>query len=284
MNECPQCGSTFNTKQGMRSHHAQVHNESISGFEYTCDWCGETDVREKKETNNKRCFCSKECYSQWRSETITGKNHPSWEGGKVVVECEWCDKQHKRHKSVVQKTERVFCDQNCQGKWRVENQTMQGKNHPAYSQRESECKYCGNTVMKSKSKAKREKFCSRECYHNYYSETYVGEDNIHWKEDSKELAYGGGWRRKRRKRLERDSYECVVCGKSNAQEKADTGMALNVHHIEKARNFLQDDGSINKEMAHRMENLITLCNSCHTRWEGIPLKPDIRGKRRKGVE
>ena len=29
--------------------------------------------------------------------------------------------------------------------------------------------------------------------------------------------------------------------------------------------------------ANRLDNLLTVCRGCHTRWEGIPLRPISRG-------
>lgn len=78
--------------------------------------------------------------------------------------------------------------------------------------------------------------------------------------------YRGGWRKERgpdwlplRKQvLERDEYKCVKCGMTQ-REARETGHALSVHHKVPWRET--HDNS--------MENLITVCQSCHMvlEWE-----------------
>ena len=55
------------------------------------------------------------------------------------------------------------------------------------------------------------------------------------------------WREKRKRILERDNYECVLCGKSNCE--------LNVHHVNYLSNRLAWEYSDNM--------LVTLCKDCH---------------------
>jgi 5-methylcytosine-specific restriction endonuclease McrA len=47
------------------------------------------------------------------------------------------------------------------------------------------------------------------------------------------------------------------------------GAKLDVHHIKPAQAF--DDPTAR----NAMENLVTLCRSCHKKWEGIPLRPEV---------
>jgi 5-methylcytosine-specific restriction endonuclease McrA len=60
---------------------------------------------------------------------------------------------------------------------------------------------------------------------------------------------------------------------SNEEHKEVYGKALHVHHIERKESFRDKNGELDYERANRVENLITLCNKCHGRWEGIPLRP-----------
>lgn len=69
-----------------------------------------------------------------------------------------------------------------------------------------------------------------------------------------EHSYGVGWTEARRETLERDNYTCQVCGVENESN--------HVHHIKPRREF--DDVSD----SNTLDNLITLCNSCHRRCEG----------------
>ena len=68
-----------------------------------------------------------------------------------------------------------------------------------------------------------------------------------------EDAYGEGYKEKRSEVLELDKYKCRVCGKTED---------LHCHHIKPRRTF--DDVSD----SNTLDNLITLCASCHRTFEG----------------
>lgn len=276
--ECPTCGSVgFKTEAGMKTHHAQVHGESIAGFEYTCDWCGESGTKRQIDEDDDHQFCSKECYGEWKSENLVGEDSPAWEGRTIVVECEWCGSDTEKAAVRYEKNERAFCSMECHGAWKSKNHS--GENHPRWVGRlvDIACDQCGSAFKQDPSKIERNErnFCSKSCYSSWMSENNRGEDHPRWVENPDHISYGGSWPVQREKRLEKDDYECVICGKSDAQEEIDTGKGLDVHHIEKARNYLKDDGTLDEEKAHRIENLISLCRSCHIRWEGIPLRPEV---------
>lgn len=97
--DCPTCGDSFDTEQGVKSHHAQVHGESISGFEYECGACGET-FRDNRSPDHSEApeYCSHECYSESLAKG-------SMEDG----ECEECGE-------VVPYNKR-FCDYQCYWEW-----------------------------------------------------------------------------------------------------------------------------------------------------------------------
>jgi hypothetical protein len=68
-----------------------------------------------------------------------------------------------------------------------------------------------------------------------------------------EQAYGSGYHSKRSEVLERDSYECRVCGEIEN---------IHCHHIKPRREFEKIGDS------NTLDNLIILCNSCHSTFEG----------------
>lgn len=71
--------------------------------------------------------------------------------------------------------------------------------------------------------------------------------------DAKKLSNRGpNWEEERQRALERDNYECIRCGD---EEK------LHVHHRVEFRRHNTAEG------ANRLENLETLCPSCHQRAE-----------------
>ena len=72
--------------------------------------------------------------------------------------------------------------------------------------------------------------------------------------------YGANWQAQRKKALERDDYRCRTCG-SEAEP-------LHVHHVRPFREYGYVPGrNRNYLQANRLENLVTLCPSCHRRAE-----------------
>jgi DEAD/DEAH box helicase domain-containing protein len=67
--------------------------------------------------------------------------------------------------------------------------------------------------------------------------------------------YGANWQFKREQVRERDHYSCQFCG------LPEHGKAHHVHHIRPFRSFTTP------ELANQLDNLITLCPSCHLRAE-----------------
>ncbi len=74
---------------------------------------------------------------------------------------------------------------------------------------------------------------------------------------------GPNWEQQRNRARERDGYRCVHCG---APERP--GYAHDVHHILPFRTFGYVRGENDRYLeANRLENLVTLCRSCHYRVE-----------------
>ncbi len=73
--------------------------------------------------------------------------------------------------------------------------------------------------------------------------------------------YGPNWQQQRQKVLQRDDYRCRTCGAAVATN-------LHVHHIRPFREYGYIAGeNENYRAANKMDNLITLCPSCHRRAE-----------------
>jgi len=77
-----------------------------------------------------------------------------------------------------------------------------------------------------------------------------------------DLHYGSNWKRMRAKAVERDRYRCQSCGDSINELRSEEMSGLHVHHIVPIRQFEEP------EDANFLENLITLCPSCHSDVEG----------------
>jgi DEAD/DEAH box helicase domain-containing protein len=74
-------------------------------------------------------------------------------------------------------------------------------------------------------------------------------------------AYGADWPKIRDRVRARDKYACQVCGALETTRQHD------VHHKTPFRAFRASDGSPDPSQANRLENLTTLCPSCHRKSE-----------------
>jgi DEAD/DEAH box helicase domain-containing protein len=72
--------------------------------------------------------------------------------------------------------------------------------------------------------------------------------------------YGSEWPKIRLAARKRDQFKCQVCGAVESSREHD------VHHKTPFRAFIRD-GVIDREQANRLENLTTLCPSCHRKVE-----------------
>jgi len=81
--------------------------------------------------------------------------------------------------------------------------------------------------------------------------------------------YGPNWKQNRKKALERDEYQCQACNMTQKEHATKYGQGLHVHHIIPQSNF--DD----YEKQNALNNLITLCRKCHSKYEGWNLRPDV---------
>lgn len=100
-------------------------------------------------------------------------------------------------------------------------------------------------------------------YKDRRSHSYAGEH-----EESK--FRGRYWRVQRRKAIERDRNRCQSCGVSRPHYQEFRGYDLDVHHITPEDEF---DSQLD---AHALENLITLCKTCHSECEGMGIEELIR--------
>lgn len=253
--ECPTCGrSDFRTGRGMRIHHAKVHGESLSIVEVNCDYCDATrEISSYKLKIQQNVYCSPEC------------QHRDKVKDRVGVECEYCGTT-ERVKPGRAKSYR-FCSTDCKADWEQKNWT--GENGPNWRGRiEKVCKTCGEAFEVRQSRERRQ-FCGRDCMYEWFGEWISGDNHPMWKGGYDEY-YGPNWHKQRRKARERDGFECRVCGKPDEENRRQ----LPVHHIQPKRAFEDKNGNYDYEEGNRLENLITLCDACHPRWEGIPLRPD----------
>lgn len=239
---------------------------------YTCEWCGTQEKRKVSQNKNQEnWYCSEECNDEWLSENRVGEDHPQYD--RVSTECDWCGNPKEVKPSVFEKRDHNFCGGGCAGNWWSENRV--GENHPRWAGGPvgMECEVCGD--IKQVKRANTEKFrtCSRSCHGDIRQEEMRGESNPNWVPDSTDY-YGENWLEQRRKRIDRDGYQCIDCGQTREQHKEEYGVDLIVHHVIPRRRFNTGE-ELDWQSANRLTNLRTVCHECHGKWEGIPVAPTV---------
>jgi len=177
MPKCPTCDKKLNTEMGVKTHHARVHNESLVD-PVICEVCGD-----EIDTRQDRVVCSGECYSEYMSEKMSGRD------------ITWGDKISEEKSGVATNTGR-----------RVEYQS-------------TECKSCGNIFEHRPCESP--VFCSKDCQSEWQSKAYSGSGNPCYRGgSSRKEYYPDNWDKMRKDAYQRDDYECQRCGKENCRLNA----------------------------------------------------------------
>lgn len=169
--------------------------------------------------------CSKLCGYEYRKKN-----------SRKEIECPTCKKRFL----VYTKSKRIFCSRKCSSI----NLSM--------GVLKKTCLFCKKEFLAKISEANRglKKFCSHGCYSNslklFRSKEFKKEKSL---KILHKLRYGGN----REAVFIRDNYSCQQCGKTDN---------LEIHH--KDNSGWKSLGTY-KLSNNRIENLITLCHSCHSK-------------------
>lgn len=265
---CPACEKGFDTRRGLGVHHSSVHGERLPnrecarcGAEFHCDYA-------KK-------YCSEKCRDS--AVSYEGENNPNYRGGQDTASCEICGTDFEYYPS---EKPGKYCPK-C-----VENETWRhspdfsGANNPRWSggKQPVQCDICDGTFERHPGMITGEAtLCSRECHTEWLSEAFIGEGHPNWLGGGTG-SYGKGWNQVRQRALERDDYACVLCG-TDADE---LGRNPDVHHLIPVRAFVESP-LLTVEDAHTLDNVVSLCPTCHRRAEfGHYSKAELRW--RAGVQ
>lgn len=159
---------------------------------------------------------------------------------KKTYECDYCGEEYKSYPSWIT-GENNFCSRKC-------------KHLAQEKENQVECEVCGEKMYRRPSRKERSDYfvCSDECK----SEMMRGSDNPNW-DGAHDEYRGKNWQEMRRERKERDNHECVLCGKTEKEHQEEYGRELEVAHVRPFKEFEEP------EDAHHINNLLTLCVSCH---------------------
>ena len=206
-----------------------------------CEVCGKLAYKEPwKLERNLHNFCSRECFSIWRSKLV-GNKSPNFKNAKINYICEKCGNKFSGYTK-----NRKYCSIEC-------------KKLATRERYIRECYYCGNQYELRKSEIKvieergyKHNFCSKECKNKYYS----GMNNYMWlddrnllKDQSHSIRESKEMKDWRKQVFERDDWTCQECDKR--------GIELNAHHIKQFAKY--------PELRFNINNGVTLCKLCHRR-------------------
>jgi 5-methylcytosine-specific restriction endonuclease McrA len=242
--ECPTCGDEFDTKTGMKVHHATIHGESIAGIDTDCPNCGEAfNIFPWRLERSKDVFCSVSCEMEYHGGHAKEKTHPE-------IECEWCGSNFQVKPA--READAQFCSRECFGKYKSENHT--GKNSASWDggENEKDCEVCGQSFSYKSHREDTARFCSNDCRGVWLSEERSGQNSPHWR-GGKSL-YDAV-----KANLSKKSWEYVAAEerKKECNQCGDVANSHDVHHIIPIM-----CGGTNESW-----NLMTLCNSCHRKAE-----------------
>lgn len=134
---------------------------------------------------------------------------------------------------------------------------MVGKNHYNWKggKHVYTCCNCGKDFERHEGNIKNPDFitCSFKCKYAEMSKRFRGENNACWR-GGKHSWRGGDWREVVKLIRERDRYTCQCCGMTQDESLEVYKTQIQIHH--KVPYRLTKDNSL--------ENLISLCNKCHT--------------------
>ena len=254
--KCSKCGKVFTPTASTQAWCPQC-------LEKTCEVCGKKfSVRNKSKYDHAR-YCSNECRKIGWALEHKGENAPGYKNGsryeKVAVTCSVCGKVILREKGQAEKWNTHFCSNKCRGIWQSEQRT--GENSPKYSRVQKTCEWCGKEFLTWPSIENDVRFCSHKCRDDWQSSMMMGDrhHNWHggvtnWKSSMMAKREYKAWRQQV---LERDGYQCTVCG-------AKEGL-LHAHHIVGVLDA--------PDRILDVDNGQTLCAACHAE---IHKKKDIQ--------
>jgi excisionase family DNA binding protein len=191
--------------------------------------------------NNGEIYFLKDEVDQWLVENKK-ERHES-----VVVECDTCKKGFLLHNYRAGKTKKNYCSRKCRKTSKIIN-----------------CDWCKKEIIRVPAQIEKHNFCSTSCMGKYQTKNYSGKNSKHWLGDYQKY-YGSDWNHQRNAARERDNFECQICGIKETVKQHD------VHHKKAFATF----GIERHKEANELNNLITLCNSCHSK---------IEPKRTKGLK
>lgn len=274
---CEQCGKYFESTQGnpnrfcskecagryIGNHHSEEFKKKKSEawkgennprykpkIKKKCENCGEIFKVSPYESDKK--FCSSKCQRLGQTK-------------REERECAYCGEKFE----VVPSSKKKYCSKRCSGKANGFQPTLDikkdkllklyWKEGKGFQELASlfECSVGGLWRVFERYDIERRPNFSSEDWSSPSGEEHPLYKNGKWIGGAGP-EYGSNWAEQRKKALRRDNHTCQLCGVE------EDGREHDIHHIKSITKF------DNPKEGNRLDNLITLCRSCHPKVEQNP--------------
>jgi 5-methylcytosine-specific restriction endonuclease McrA len=139
---------------------------------------------------------------------------------------------------------------------------------------DTECAECGDQIHIPPSQTEqvngykqRNYFCNKECESSFKKREWQGENHPKYNGGQLRL-FGPNWHEQRSKTIKQDNEKCQECGMTMKEHQQKHDQELHVHHKVPRKQILSDDPTEDEfALANSLDNLVTLCVSCHTKRE-----------------
>ena len=164
MKKCNKCGiekakSEFYKDKGFKD-----------GYKASCKECG------KKRNKGMCAICNEEFHSEKKNQIYCSIKCMGVSREKQVgLSCDYCGKLYSVSECFYKGRSSHYCSNECRCKGHAVNLT--GK---LRTSTEEKCSWCGNKVIKKKSRSNIEVFCCKECYSKWQSENWVKDNHPSW--------------------------------------------------------------------------------------------------------
>lgn len=260
INICEDCGKEFKTRLRNQKYCDKICLSNAirkRRIIVECATCSKPKVIEKYEFEKSKTgkfYCNKLCYDKSQRGGIDN----------YIIECGNCGSVIERTPFEFNKYEHHFCDKKCYDEWQEVSGHTRGENSPRFNSIVKKCDYSGCCeeikVSPCQIKGSKRQFCSYKCRAAWVSENLSGINSPRWSGGYNEEDYGPEFNKDlKRSVYKRDGYKCKLCGKKRSKQR------LCAHHIDydKKNNAFVEIIEDRNDLL--LNNLITLCDSCHTR-------------------
>ncbi len=181
--------------------------------------------------------------------------------------CLTCSRRFVGRTSDIKRGYSKYCSKDCYDDWQRKN-TPKGINNPLWKRIKRSCLKCLRSIWVKPARIEdgRGKYCSKECYYSDLKQRMIGrkmstkarskisgKNHYNWKGGrsliNRKRFKNAEWDAIKKQVYSRDNRTCQKCGKNCLW------MDISCHHIKPWR----------ESKDNSLENLVTLCRSCHAR-------------------